>query len=60
MNSPKAFINTRFFEICSTIFVKPRKRIIEFYHKKLAWWMDVYGVRFKHHGLYVIFKKICF
>lgn len=43
-----------------TIFVKPRNKVIEFYHKKLAWWMDVYGVRFKHHGLYVIFKKICF
>ena len=60
MNSPRAFVKTRLFEVCMTIFVKPREKVIEFYHRKLAWWMDVYGVRFKHHGLYVIFKKICF
>jgi hypothetical protein len=29
------------------------------YHKRLAWWMNIYGIRFKHNGLYIIFKKIC-
>lgn len=60
MRTPKSFIRTRLFEICRTIFIKPRKGVIEFYHKRLAWWMDIYGVRFKHTGFYIIFKRICF
>jgi len=59
MRAPKAFIRNRLFEVCTTVFVKPRKKVIELYHKKLAWWMDIYGIRFKHSGLYIIFKKIC-
>ena len=58
MRVPKSFIRNRLFEVCTTIFVKPRKKAIELY-KRLAWWMDIYGVRFKHNGLYIIFKKIC-
>ena len=60
MNIPKSFIKNRFFEVYSTIFTKPRKKTVEFYHKKLSWWMDVYGVRFRNSGIYVVFKKICF
>jgi hypothetical protein len=59
MNTPRSFIRNRFFEVCTTVFVKPRKKIIEFYHKRLSWWINIYGVRFKHIGLYVILKKVC-
>ena len=48
MNIPKSFIKNRFFEVYSTIFAKPRKKTVEFYHKKLSWWMNVYGVRFRN------------
>lgn len=60
MNLPKTFIKNCLFEIGKTVIVNPRKKTIEFYHKKLSWWMNIYGVRFKHHGLYIILKKICF
>ena len=60
MRVPRPFIKNRFFEVCTTIFTKPRKKAVEIYHKKLAWWMNIYGVRFRHNGLYIIFKKICF
>ena len=59
MNVPKSFIRNRCFEVCATIFVKPRKKMLEFYHKKLAWWLNIYGVRLRHNGLYIIFKKTC-
>ena len=60
MNLPKSFIRNRLFEFCGTFVSRPRKKNMEFYHKKLAWWMDVYGVRFKYRGFYFILKKICF
>ena len=60
MNLPRAIIRNKLFEICTTVFVKPRKKTMEVYHKKLAWWMNIYGLRFKRVGFYVIFKKVCF
>lgn len=59
MRVPKSFIRNRLFEVCTTVFVKPRKKAVEIYHKRLAWWMNIYGIRFKHTGLYLILKKIC-
>lgn len=60
MNLPKSFIKNRLFEIGRTCITPPRKKLIEFYHKKISWWIEVYGVRFKHNGYYVMLKKICF
>jgi hypothetical protein len=60
MNLPKSFIKNRLFEIGRTVITSPRKKTIEFYHKKLTWWIDIYGIRFKHNGYYVMLKKICF
>jgi len=60
MNFPKSYIRNRLFEIGKTVFVRKRKKLIEFYHKKLTWWIDIYGVRFKHIGYYIMFKKNCF
>jgi hypothetical protein len=60
MNFPKSFIKNRLFEVGRTVITRPRKKIIEFYHKKLTWWIDIYGVRFKHIGYYIILKKNCF
>jgi hypothetical protein len=60
MNLPKSFIKNRLFEIGRTVVTHPRKKKIEFYHKTLAWWIEIYGVRFKHKCYYIMFKKICF
>jgi hypothetical protein len=60
MRVPKSFIRNRLFEIGRTIVSKPRKKTMEFCHKRLAWWINVYEIRFKHIGYYLIVKKICF
>lgn len=60
MNLPKSFIKNRLFEVGRTVITRPRKKIIEFYHKKIAWWIDIYGIRLKYSGYYLILKKICF
>lgn len=60
MKLPKSFIRNRIFEIGITAINKPRKKLIEFYHKRLAWWLDIYGVKFKHYSCYLILKKVCF
>lgn len=60
MNLPKAFLRNRMFEIGVTFIKKPRKKRFEKYHKKIAWWMDVHGIRFKHFAIYIILKKTCF
>ena len=62
MNFPKSYIKNRLFEIGKTVIVRKdkRKKMVEFYHKKLTWWIDIYGVRFKHIGYYIMLKKNCF
>jgi hypothetical protein len=60
MHVPKSFIKTRMFEIGRTVIHGQRKKVIELYHKKISWWLNIYGVRFKHYGYYIIFKKMCF
>ena len=60
MNFPKSFFRNRLFEIGKTVIVGHRKKLIEFYHKKLTWWIQIYGVRFKHIGYYIMLKKNCF
>jgi hypothetical protein len=59
MNLPKYFIKNRLFEVGITFIRKPRKKLVEFYHRKLAWWINVYGIRFKHFAFYTILKKTC-
>ena len=61
MDLPKSFIKTRFFEIGRTIIHKPigKPLAFEFYHKKISWWINIYGVRFKHVGFYIMLKKVC-
>ena len=59
MNLPKYFIANSLFEVGGTFIKKPRKKLIELYHKKLAWWINVYGIRFRHLAFYVILKKNC-
>ena len=61
MKFPKSFIKTRFFEIGRTIIHRPDNKLvnIEFYHRKISQWIDIYGVRFKHVGFYIMFKKTC-
>ena len=61
MKLPKSFIKTRFFEIGRTIIRRPTNKLvnIEFYHRKISWWINIYGVRFKHVGFYIMFKKTC-
>lgn len=61
MNLPKSFIRTKLFEIGRTIIHRPTNKLltIEFYHKKISWWINIYGVRFKHIGFYIMFKKTC-
>ena len=60
MNLPKAFISNCFFELGRTVITRAMKKRIEIYHKRLTWWLDIYGVRFKHHGYYIMIKKNCF
>lgn len=60
MRIPKTFIRNRIFEIGKTCIPKPRENGIEFYHKKISWWINIYGVRFKRVGYYIMLKKICF
>lgn len=63
MRPPKAFIKNRLFEIGRTVIqgkLKPQRKKIEFYCKKISWWITVYGVRFKHVGYYIMLKKNCF
>lgn len=60
MNLPKYFARNRVFEVGITFIKKSRKKSVEFYHKKLAWWVNVYGVRFKHFAVYAILKRVCF
>lgn len=60
MKLPKSFIRNKLFEIGRTVITKPRKKFIEFYHRRLSWWLNIYGVRFKHYGYYIMLKKICF
>lgn len=61
MNLPKSFIKTRFFEIGRTIIHRPigKSLAFEFYHKKISRWINIYGVRFKHVGFYIMLKKVC-
>ena len=61
MNIPKSFIKTRLFEIGRTIIHKPtnEKLKFDFYHRKISWWINIYGIRFKHIGYYIMFKKAC-
>ena len=61
MNLPKSFIRTKFFEIGRTIIHRPNDKYlrVEFYHRKISWWIYIYGVRFKHVGYYIMFKKTC-
>ena len=61
MNLPKSFIRTPLFEIGRTIIHRPISKFanVEFYHKKISWWINIYGIRFKHIGFYVMFKKAC-
>ena len=61
MNLPKSFIRTPLFEIGRTIIHRPNNKHsrIEFYHKKMSWWINIYGVRFKHIGFYIMLKKTC-
>ena len=59
MTIPKSFIKNSFIEIGRTIIRKHNNKRIEFYHKKLSWWLSVYGVRFKHVGYYIMIKKNC-
>ena len=62
MNIPKSFIKTNLFEIGRTIIIRPSNKLvnIEFYHRKISWWINIYGVRFKNVGYYVMLKKSCF
>lgn len=59
MNLPKSFIRTRLFEIGRTIIHRPTEKVFEFYHRKISWWINIYGVRFKNIGYYLMLKKIC-
>jgi hypothetical protein len=60
MRIPKSYIKNNIFEIGKTVIVKPRKKAMEFYHKRISWWITIYGVRFRRVGYYVMLKKICF
>lgn len=60
MRTPKTFIRNKLFEVGKTVIVKPRKGFINFYHKKLTEWIDIYGFRLCHVGYYIMLKKICF
>lgn len=60
MRVPKSFIKNKLFEIGRTVIVKPRRGFINFYHKKLTWWINIYGFRLHHVGYYIMVKKICF
>ena len=59
MNIPKSFIKTRLFEAGRTIIRKPTSKLMEFYHRKISWWINIYGVRIKHIGYYIMLKKVC-
>ena len=59
MTTPKSFFKNKLFEIGRTIVYKPRKKKIEFYHKKISWWLRIYGIRFKHVAYYIMVKKTC-
>ena len=60
MKFPKSFIKNKIFEIGRTVINKPRKKVVELYHKRLTWRLNIYVVRFRHYGYYIMFKKICF
>ena len=60
MKIPKAFVRNRLFEFGRTSISKPRENGMEFYRKKISWWITIYGVRFKRVGYYIMLKKICF
>ena len=60
MNLPKSIIRNRVFEIGVAIVRKPKEKLVEFFHKKLDWWLNIYGVRIKQYSCYLMWKKICF
>ena len=60
MRLPKTFLKTKLFELGRTVLVKPKKKFLDFYYRKINWWITIYGVRFRHHGYYIMLKKVCF
>ena len=60
MTLPNALIRNRLFEVGITYIRKPKEKSFERYHKKVACWIDVHGLRFKNVALYVVVKKNCY
>ena len=59
MNLPKSFIKTPIIEI-GRFFIKRKNKGKIFFHKKMNWFVEVFGIRFKKVGYYLMYKKTCF
>ena len=59
MNLPEFLYRNRLYEIDKTVITRPRKKMVDFYHRKLTWWLNVYGIRFKYTAVCIILKKTC-